>query len=80
MTRRLDGQGDLSGGQPELYDYRAEGRGRDVRWRVIGQFGYRLNPRIRTGLEAGWVRSDSTTRPRRRSDGVALGLVLDYGI
>jgi len=80
-TRRLGGQADLSGRvSRDLYDYQTAGRGRDVRWRVTGQFGYRLNPRIRTGFEAGWVTSDSTTRPRRRYGGVVLGLVLDYDI
>ena len=81
MTRILGGRSDVSGRVTRgLYDYQTAGRGRDVRWNVIGEVGYRLNPATRAGFQAGWVKADSTTRARRRYHGVVLGFVFDYEI
>ena len=81
MTRRLGRQFDLSGRFTRaVYDYQTARRGRDVRWNMGGEFGYRLNPRIRTGFAAGYVRSTSAARARRRYRGIVLGLVLHYDI
>ena len=81
LTRRLGRQFDLSGRVTrDYYDYLTAGRGHDLRWNVIGEFGYRLSEKVRTGLAAGYVRSDSTTRARRRYRGIVLGLVLNYDI
>ena len=81
MTRRLGRQFDLTGRFTRaVYDYQTARRGRDVRWNMGGEFGYRLNPRIRTGFAAGYVRSTSAARARRRYRGIVLGLVLHYDI
>ena len=81
MTRILGGRFDLSGRvRRDQYDYQTAGRGRDVRWNVIAEVGYRLNPATRAGFEAGYVKGDSTTRARRRYDGIVVGLVFDYDI
>ena len=81
MTRRLGRRFDLSGRfTREVYDYQTARRGRDVRWNLGGEFGYRLSPRIRTGFAVGHVRSTSAARARRRYRGVVLGLVLHYDI
>lgn len=81
MTRILGGRSDVSGRVTRgLYDYQTAGRGRDVRWNVIAEVGYRLNPATRAGFQAGWVKADSTTRARRRYHGVVLGFVFDYEI
>ena len=81
MTRRLGRQFDLSGRfTREVYDYRTARRGRDVRWNMGGEFGYRLSPRIRTGFAVGHLRSTSAARARRRYRRIVLGLVLHYDI
>ena len=81
LTRRLGRLFELRGrATRDEYDYLAERRGRDVRWRATGELGYRLHPSLRVGLEAGAVRADSTTRARRRYTGFVLGLLLDYDI
>ena len=81
VTRSLGDRFDLSSRIiRSLYDYQTAGRGRDVRWNVIAEVGYRLNPATRAGFEAGWVRGDSTTRALRRYRGVVLGFVFDYDI
>ena len=80
-TRRLGRRFDLSGRVTrDLYDYQSVGRGRDVRWNVIAEVGYRLNPATRAGFAAGFVKGDSTTKARRRYHGIVLDLVLDYDI
>ena len=81
MIRLLGRQFDLSGRFTRgMYDYQTARRGRDVRWNIAGEFGYRPNPRIRTGFTVGYVRSTSATRARRRYRGMVLGLVLHYDI
>ena len=81
VTRMLGRQFDLTGGAGrDLYDYQAHGRGRDARWNVFAQIGYRLNPTTRAGLRAGYVDRSSITRPHRRYSGLELGIVLDYDI
>ena len=81
LTRRLGGRFDLRGRVfRNLYDYQTAGRGRDVRWNVIAEVGYRLSPATRAGFEAGYIKGDSTTRARRRYHGAVLGFVLDYDI
>ena len=81
MTRRLGRHFDLSGRfTREVYDYQTARRGRDVRWNLGGEFGYRLSPRIRTGFAVGHVRSTSAARARRRYRRIVLGLVLHYDI
>lgn len=81
MRRILGGRFDLTGRvRRDLYEYQTAGRGRDVRWNVIAEVGYRLNPATRVGFEAGYVKADSTTRARRRYDGILLGFVFDYDI
>ena len=81
MTRRLGRHFDLSGRfTREVYDYQTARRGRDVRWNLGGEFGYRLSPRIRTGFAVGHLRSTSAARARRRYRRIVLGLVLHYDI
>ena len=81
VTRMLGRQFDLTGSVGrDLYDYQTLRRGRDVRWDVFAQLGYRLNRTTRAGLRAGYVDRDSTARARRRYSGIVLGIVLDYDI
>ena len=79
MTRRLGRRFDLSSfTSRDLYDYRTERRGHDLRWNLRTELGYRLNPTTRTAVQVGYVARNSTTRARRRHDGLVLGFVVDY--
>ena len=83
MTRRLGRRFDLSSfTSRDLYDYRTERRGHDLRWNLsyglATELGYRLNPTTRTAVQVGYVARNSTTRARRRHDGLVLGFVVDY--
>ena len=81
VSRRLGRQLDLSGSASrDHYGYRAGGRGRDVRWNVIAELGYRLSSTTRAGVQVGYIEHHSTTRARRRYDGVVLGFIFDYDI
>ena len=81
VTRRLGRAFDLTGRLTrDRYGYRTAGRGRDVRWNAISEFGWRLNPEVRAGFQLGYVRSHSTARARRRYRGIAFGLLLNYDI
>ena len=81
VTRRLGRRLDLSGSASrDHYGYRPEGRGRDVRWNLTAELGWRLSPTTRAGVQMGYIERDSTTRARRRYDGVVVGFILDYDI
>ena len=81
LTRRLGRAFDLTGRVArDRYDYRTAGRGRDIRWNAISEFGWRLNPEVRAGFQLGYVRSHSTTRAHRRYRGIVFGLLLNYDI
>ena len=81
VTRRLGRQFDLSGqARRDIYDYQTDRRGRDVRWNMIGELGYILNPTTRLGLQAGFVKRASAIRARQRYRSMVLGVVLDYDI
>lgn len=81
LRRQLGPVFDL-GGRALLghYAYQTAGRGSDVRWNAAAEFGYRPSPGIRAGLEAGWFRSRSATRARRRFRGFMLGFVFNYDL
>ena len=81
LTRRLGRMFDLTGRVArDRYEYRTAGRGRDVRWNAISEFGWRLNPEVRAGFQLRYVQSHSTTRARRRYRGIVFGLLLNYDI
>ena len=81
VTRRLTPKLDLSGtATRNLYDYQSERRGYDVGWFISAEIGYRLNPTTRAGLQAGYIKQDSTAVARRRWSGLVLGLVLGYDL
>lgn len=80
LSRQLGRRFDLGARvTTDRYRYHAA-RGLDWRWNAIGELGYRLNPKVRAGVEAGYVRWYSTTRPRRRHGGTVLGFQLQYDI
>ena len=81
VTRRLGRRFDLSGRVTrDGYDYRTARRGRDLRWNGIAEFGYRLRPGVRAGIQGGYIKWESAARARRRHRRFVLGLVLDYDI
>ena len=81
LTRPLGRRFDLTGRvSRDSYDYQTARRGHDIRWHATSEFGYRLNPEVRTGFQVGYLRSHSTTIPRRRYRGIVFGLLLNYDI
>ena len=81
LTRRLGRLFDLNGRvNQDRYGYVTAARGVDVRWRATGGLGYRLHPKVSAGIEAGYLRSRSTTSARRRYRGIIIGFVLNYDI